>query len=90
MKILLAILFPWQATFKQAGLHKRWWHRLAGVLFFVVILVVLSFSWVFAFASFQPQYSKMPAIEYWEMNTDGDLRKSRSGRQRRKLSTMRL
>ena len=72
MRAVLTILFPWQGTFKQLGLRKRWWHRLAVVAFFIALLPMLGVSWVLAFASLQPVHSYMPDIQYWLIDTDGN------------------
>lgn len=36
-----SVLFPYRATFWQLGLSKKWWHRLAVVLFAATLLSLL-------------------------------------------------
>jgi hypothetical protein len=72
MRAVLTILFPWQGTFKQLELRRRWWHRLAVVAFFIALVAVLVASWVLAFGSLRPDHSYMPDIQYWAMDTDGN------------------
>ena len=72
MRAVLAILFPWRRTFKELGLKKRWWHRLAVVAFSIALMPILGASWVLAFSSLQPDQSSMPPIQYWAMDTDGN------------------
>jgi hypothetical protein len=39
------LLFPWQGTISRLELGKRWWHRLAVVVFFTVLIATLLYTW---------------------------------------------
>jgi hypothetical protein len=39
------LLFPWKGTIRRLELGKRWWHRLAVVVFFVVLIATLLVTW---------------------------------------------
>jgi hypothetical protein len=71
MREVLAILFPWQGTFKQLGLGERWWHRLAVVAFFIALLPALGGSGFLAFSYFQP-HTRTLYIRYWTAVTAGN------------------
>jgi hypothetical protein len=72
MRAVSSILFPWQDTFKKLELQKHWWHRLAVVAFFIVLVLMIGASLVLAFSSLQPYPSSMPDIQYWSIDTDGN------------------
>lgn len=62
---LIGFLFPWRNTFRRLELEKRWWHRLATVLFFVALTPTLLYSWVIVDDANSPLNS-FEHINYWE------------------------
>jgi len=56
---MIAILNPWQGTYRQLKLGRRWWHRLAVVTFYAALVLVLGASWGVGFISLQPFRSHM-------------------------------
>jgi hypothetical protein len=64
MSKVIGFLFPWRKTFKRLELEKRWWHRLAIVVFFVALLPTLLYSWILATNANGPVNSFEPDISY--------------------------
>ncbi|MBW4039214.1 MAG: hypothetical protein HIU91_10130 [Acidobacteria bacterium] len=65
MSKIVGVLFPWRKTFKRLELEERWWHRLASVLFFVVLAVTLLYSWVIANDARTPVHPVFEGITNW-------------------------
>jgi hypothetical protein len=65
MRKAVGFLFPWNNTFKRLELEKRWWHRLAVVLFFVLLIPPFAFSWVIENEVNAPPNTVVPRINYW-------------------------
>lgn len=65
MSKIVGVLFPWRKTFKRLELEKRWWHRLAVVLFSVVLAVALLYSWVIADDAQTPVRPVLGDITSW-------------------------
>lgn len=72
MSNAIAFLFPWNKTFTRLDLQKRWWHRLAVVLFFLALISVLVVSGVCAFAAYEPYPSIVPDIHFWTTDSNGN------------------
>lgn len=67
MRKIIGFLFPWVPTFKRLELEKRWWHRLAVVLFFIALAPLLLYSWVIGDDANSPVHSSGGEIQYWEI-----------------------
>ncbi|HTV09395.1 MAG TPA: hypothetical protein VMD97_10165 [Candidatus Aquilonibacter sp.] len=65
MRIAIRFLFPWTTAYQRLELEKRWWHRLAVVLFFVVLIPPFVFSWVTGNEANAPTDTVEQAINYW-------------------------
>ncbi|WP_158788601.1 hypothetical protein [Granulicella sp. L46] len=71
MSKIVSVLFPWRKTFKRLELEKRWWHRLAVVLFSLVLVVVLLYSWVIGDGAISPKNPFDGDIHHWAAATNG-------------------
>jgi hypothetical protein len=58
-----SIAFPFRPTFQRLELEKRWWHRLAVVIFSVMLLGAAAFTAWVTYSVFAPQVDTMPAIQ---------------------------
>lgn len=65
MRNIIGCLFPWLKTFRRLQLEKRWWHRLAVVLFFVALTPAFVGSWVIGYSVSGPVYSFEQDIHHW-------------------------
>ena len=72
MRAVARVMFPWQKTFKKLELARRWWHRLAVVVFCIALVLVLLGSWMFAFGAYEPNQSFMPDIHFWTVDSNGN------------------
>ncbi len=73
MSKIIGFLFPWWNTYRRLELQKRWWHRLAVVLFFIALVPALLFSWGIADDGSAPTNQFDSDITYWERTTSGTL-----------------
>jgi hypothetical protein len=67
MRKWIGFLFPCRKTYKRLDLQKRWWHRLAVVVFFVALVPTLLYSWVIGDDAYTPLNSFEGNINYWEI-----------------------
>jgi hypothetical protein len=66
------IFFPWRRVFKRLQLQRRWWHRLAVVLFAIALILFLPLAWVYTFTAWEPYPSGIPEIDFWTADSDGN------------------
>lgn len=71
MSKIIGFLFPWRNTYRRLELHKRWWHRLATVLFFIALVPALLFTWVMADEANGPTNTSDSDISYWSSTGSG-------------------
>lgn len=64
---IVGFWFPWRKTFRQLELQKRWWHRLAIVLFFTAIGPVFLISWAIGNRLDPPFNFVEGDIQCWEI-----------------------
>lgn len=67
MSKIVGVLFPWRKTFKRLELQKLWWHRLAVVLFSIVLMIGFLYSWVISDDAYSPVHSFQQDINYWQI-----------------------
>jgi hypothetical protein len=65
MSKIVGILFPWRKTFKRLQLEKRWWHRLAVVLFYLALIIAFWFSLAIGSDGYAPVHSIQQDIHHW-------------------------
>jgi hypothetical protein len=74
MRKVIGFLFPWRNTFRGLELEKRWWHRLAVVVFFVALVPALVFAWVIGDDAYTPVNRFDSNIHHWgQFTNDGIL-----------------
>jgi hypothetical protein len=61
------LLFPWHGTVRRLELGKRWWHRLAGVAFVVMLGITLLVTWALMVDT-DPTYY---IASYWYVDGSG-------------------
>jgi hypothetical protein len=67
MSKIVGVLFPWRKTFKRLDLEKRWWQRLAVVLFSLALVIAFWFSLALGDDAYSPVHSFQQDINYWEI-----------------------
>ena len=60
-----SLLFPFSSTFRRLELEKRWWHRLAAVIFFVALIPAFLCSWTVGSDANEPEHTYIQDIHYW-------------------------
>lgn len=65
MRKIIGYLLPWRPTFRRLELEKRWWHRLAVVLFFIALTLTFIPSWSLGDNANGPSNRYEQDIHHW-------------------------
>jgi len=73
MNTTLRFLFPFKNTVGRLKLEKKWWHRLAVVLFFMALIPTFLISWALGDEATSPVHTIEQDIHHWGGASDGML-----------------